>query len=169
LCIFKAAVIATWPPTPVWFPDHVKRRGPRTVRPPDDAVPLQLVKFRLCRRQLFRIQAAEFGGDGQPVLDSDVMLHVVLGDQWKPLVRVHDLRESPQQLLERRRPASDDSEMIGKDCELAVSTRRPAAMSTRRRKWRRKSTPMMGNCTSANRKVQAKRRPLKMRSVLRSP
>ncbi len=65
--------------------------------------------------------------------------------------------------------AADYSEMIGKDCELAVSTRRPAVMSTRRRKWPRKSTPMMGNCTSANRKVQAKRRLLKMRFVLHSP
>jgi hypothetical protein len=64
--------------------------------------------------------------------------------------------------------AADYSEMIGKDCEQAVSTRRPAAMSTRRRKWPRKST-LMGNCTSANRKVQAKRRLLKMRFVLHSP
>jgi hypothetical protein len=113
---------------------------------------------------LLRIQMGEFDGDGQPVSDPDVMLH--LGDWWKSLVLVHDLREPPQKLLELQR---NISALAGGGCELAVSTKRPAAMSTGRRKWRRKLTPMMGNCTSANRKTQAKRRLLKMLSILHSP
>ncbi|MFN9687079.1 MAG: hypothetical protein ACK583_17670 [Cyanobacteriota bacterium] len=61
-----------------------------------------MVKFRLGGRQLLSVQAAEFGGDGRAVLDPNVMLHVVLGDWWEPLVRVHDLWELLEEFLERR-------------------------------------------------------------------
>jgi hypothetical protein len=47
---------------------------------PDDPVSLQLVKFRLRRRQFFRVKAAEFGGNEQSIFDPDVMLNLVLGD-----------------------------------------------------------------------------------------
>ncbi len=64
-------VIAAWPPAPIRFP-------PTSPHP-----------------------AGGICGDGRPVLDPDVMLHLMLGDQWKSLVRVHDLREPPQKLPER--------------------------------------------------------------------
>jgi hypothetical protein len=48
---------------------------------------------------------------------------------------------------------------VAKDCEEAVSTRHAAAGFTDNLKCRKKSTPIMGNFTFANRKIHEKRRP----------
>jgi hypothetical protein len=51
------------------------------------------------------------------------------------------------------------AETVAKDCEEAVSTRHAAAGFTDNLKCLKKSTPIMGNFTFANRKIHEKRRP----------
>jgi hypothetical protein len=55
--------------------------------------------------------------------------------------------------------AAATAETVAKDCEEAVSTRHAAAGFTDNLKCRKKSTPIMGNFTFANRKIHEKRRP----------
>jgi hypothetical protein len=58
---------------------------------------------------------------------------------------------------------------VANDCNDAVSTSMLFAGSTRRRCFLKKSTPMMGNWTSANRNVQSNRRPWKLSVIGFSP
>jgi len=55
--------------------------------------------------------------------------------------------------------AAATAETVAKDCEEAVSTRHAAAGFTDNLKCLKKSTPIMGNFTFANRKIHEKRRP----------
>jgi hypothetical protein len=65
--------------------------------------------------------------------------------------------------------AAVNAETVAKDSALHLSTSVLAAGSTISPKWRRKSTPMMGKETAANKKVQVKGFPWKDRLIVFSP
>jgi hypothetical protein len=65
--------------------------------------------------------------------------------------------------------AAVSADTVAKDSALHLSTSALAAGSTISLKWRRKSTPMMGKETAANKNVQVKCFPWKERFIVFSP
>ena len=60
-CLIQTAVVATRPPVAIRFFNAMQRRGPRGVRPPDDAGGEELVELGLGAGELLLVETAGTG------------------------------------------------------------------------------------------------------------
>jgi hypothetical protein len=137
-------------PCTIRLHNHVQGCRPGTRRPPDDPLSLQLVKLRLGRRQLGRVQAAKAGSDGRS-RSLDVMHRLVFGLQVGHVLKLtEDLPTASGVALQRRKGP----------CWTAAARRslQVAWLQTCAMSWYpgagKKSAPIFAKSTFANRKVQ---------------